>query len=112
MRFGPTELFILAVVAIGIVAYLRYARNRSGTSGFLGGLAGGFVGFLLRPSVPIVGQLPFETVITRGANLRGLDELLISTAQTSFNYMLAGALAGALIGAAIGRFMPKKGTSG
>ena len=43
---------------------------------FLGAAIGGFLGFLLRPSVPLVGPLPFETVITRGANLTGLDSLL------------------------------------
>jgi hypothetical protein len=43
----------------------------------LTGLAvGGLVGFLLRPSVPFRGQLPFITVVTRGAHLRGLDQLL------------------------------------
>ena len=34
----------------------------------LGALIGGLIGFLLRPSVPIIGQLPFEHVITAGAN--------------------------------------------
>ncbi len=67
----------------------------------VGLLVGGFVGFQLRPSAFLVGQLPFETVITRGANLKGLDALLISTAQTSFNYMLAGAALGAACGLAV-----------
>ncbi len=48
-------------------------------------LIGSMVGFLLRPSVPILGQLPFRTVITRGANLQGLDQLLTGYARTSFN---------------------------
>jgi hypothetical protein len=61
-------------------------------------LMGGVVGFLLRPSVPLMGQLPFTTVITRGANLRGLDQLLLGYARTSFNYMLAGLVLGAVIG--------------
>ena len=59
---------------------------------------GGVVGFLLRPSVPLMGQLPFTTVITRGANLRGLDQLLLGYARSSFNYVLAGLVLGALIG--------------
>jgi len=61
-------------------------------------LIGGFVGFLLRPSVPLVGQLPFTTVITRGANLRGLDQLLLGHARTSFNYLIAGMILGAIVG--------------
>lgn len=61
-------------------------------------LIGGFVGFLLRPSVPLVGQLPFATVISRGANLRGLDQLLIGHARTSFNYLIAGMILGAIVG--------------
>jgi len=59
---------------------------------------GGVVGFLLRPSVPFMGQLPFTTVITRGANLRGLDQLLTGYARTSFNYLVAGMVLGAAVG--------------
>ena len=59
---------------------------------------GGVVGFLIRPSVPFMGQLPFSTVITRGANLRGLDQLLTGYARTSFNYVIAGMVVGAVVG--------------
>lgn len=61
-------------------------------------LMGSIVGFLLRPSVPSTGQLPFTTVITRGANLRGLDQLLLGYAHTSFNYLIAGMILGAIVG--------------
>jgi hypothetical protein len=64
----------------------------------VGLLIGGVVGFLLRPSVPLMGQLPFTTVITRGANLRGLDQLLLGYARSSFNYLVAGVVLGALMG--------------
>ena len=64
----------------------------------VGLLLGGAVGFLLRPSVPLMGQLPFTTVISRGANLRGLDQLLLGYARSSFNYVVAGVVLGALIG--------------
>jgi hypothetical protein len=64
----------------------------------VGLLIGGVVGFLLRPSVPLMGQLPLTTVITRGANLRGLDQLLLGYARSSFNYMVAGVVLGALVG--------------
>ena len=63
-----------------------------------GFLIGSVVGFLLRPSVPLMGQLPFTTVITRGANLRGLDQLLLGYARTSFNYVIAGMITGAVVG--------------
>src|SRR6185369_5937035 len=59
---------------------------------------GSVVGFLLRPSVPLMGQLPFTSVITRGANLRGLDQLLLGYARTSFNYLIAGMVLGAIVG--------------
>jgi uncharacterized membrane protein (UPF0136 family) len=61
-------------------------------------LIGGLIGFLLRPSVPLMGQLPFTTVITRGANLRGLDQLLLGYARSSFNYLVAGVVLGAIVG--------------
>jgi hypothetical protein len=63
-----------------------------------GTIIGGLVGFLLRPSAPLIGQLPLGTVITRGGNLTGLDVLLRGTAETSFNYMLLGAIVGAAVG--------------
>jgi hypothetical protein len=69
-------------------------------------LIGSIVGFLLRASVPLMGQLPFTTVITRGANLRGLDQLLLGYARTSFNYLIAGMVLGAIVGL-IGR-CPRK----
>jgi hypothetical protein len=61
-------------------------------------LIGSVVGFLLRPSVPLMGQLPFTTVVTRGANLRGLDQLLLGYAGTSFNYLIAGMVIGTIVG--------------
>ena len=64
----------------------------------VGLVVGGVVGFLLRPSVPLMGQLPFTTVITRGANLRGLDQLLLGYARSSFNYVVAGIVLGAIVG--------------
>ena len=61
-------------------------------------LIGSVVGFLLRPSVPLMGQLPFTAVVTRGANLQGLDQLLLGYARTSFNYLIAGMILGAIVG--------------
>ena len=65
-------------------------------------LVGGLIGFLLRPEAPFVGQLSFITVITRGANLSGMDAFLVPVAQTSFNYMVAGAFLLGMVGAAVG----------
>jgi hypothetical protein len=70
----------------------------------LGFLAGGFIGFLLRPSVFLLGQLPFEMVITRGSALAGIDQLLVPAAQQSFNVMLLGAIIGSATGFALSRF--------
>jgi hypothetical protein len=69
---------------------------------------GGIIGFLLRPSVPFMGQLPLRTVIMRGANLRGFDQLLTGYARTSFNYLVAGMIIGALVGAIAALVIPKQ----
>jgi F0F1-type ATP synthase assembly protein I len=73
-----------------------------------GVVVGGLVGFLLRPTVPLMGQLSFITVITRGANLRGLDQLLTAYARTSFNYLVAGIIVGAVIGMILGFVLPRQ----
>lgn len=69
----------------------------------LGLFIGGLLGFLMRPSAVLVGQLPFEMVITRGSALAGMNQLLIPTAQESFNVMLLGAILGAAAGAGVSR---------
>ena len=61
----------------------------------LGALTGSTIGYLLRPAVFLIGQLPFGTVITRGTRLQGLDTLLlVSAAQQSFDDLVLGFLAG------------------
>ena len=74
----------------------------------VGFVLGGMVGFVLRPSVFLVGQLPLGTVLTRGANLSGLDQLLVAAAQSSFNMMIVVALVGAAVGAGIGAFLDRQ----
>ena len=74
----------------------------------LGVFIGGLLGFLMRPAAPLIGQLDFGTVISRGSNLRGLDSLLISTAQASFNYLLFGAILGAVCGIVVALLTSKK----
>jgi len=62
-------------------------------------LAGLLIGYLLRPSYPLVGQLPFWIVVTRGATLSGWDALLVPAAAESFNTMAGGAAVGLVLGA-------------
>jgi hypothetical protein len=91
-KIGLPELIIL----LGTVVVIIWT-GRVGRYGFGGFLLGAFVGFLLRPSVPMLGQLPFEVVITRGANLTGANVLMRSAAERSFNYTLVGAIIGAVV---------------
>lgn len=63
-----------------------------------GAFAGGALGIWLRPAVANGRPLPLEAVLTRGATLRGIDRLLIDTAQSAFNRMLVWVIAGAIIG--------------
>ena len=70
--------------------------------GLGGAFVGGALGFLLRPASMLLGQLPFETVIMRGANLKGLDQILVPLAEKSFNVMMAGVIIGAVLGLGLG----------
>jgi hypothetical protein len=95
-----------AIVLVGVVILImilaRHLVSEKGVvAAIVGMLLGGTVAFLLRPSAPLIGQLPFDKVITRGAFLEGLDRLLIPTAQTSFNYLIVGLIVGGVLGATI-----------
>jgi|SRR5581483_5278013 len=91
-KIGLPELVVVLLVVIVIV---KIGRARVLGAVLLGMFLGAFVGFLLRPSSTLAGQLPFETVITRGTELRGLSALALrSTAEQSFNYMVIGILVG------------------
>ncbi|HYA15402.1 MAG TPA: hypothetical protein VEF33_13790 [Syntrophales bacterium] len=79
--------------------------------GIVGFLIGGIVGFLARPSAFFVGQLPFEHVITRGASLKGVEQVMIPLAQRSFNITLMGAIIGAVAGIVIGYFIGRRKTT-
>jgi len=74
----------------------------------VGFLTGGFIGYLYRPSAFIIGQLPFDVVITRGANLKGIEQVFIPLAQASFNHMVALAAIGAACGVILGLLLSKK----
>ncbi|AKB84495.1 hypothetical protein [Methanococcoides methylutens] len=66
-----------------------------------GTMIGAIIGYILRPEAPGMGKLPLGTVMTRGSDLAGADEAIISIAQASFNYVVIGAVIGAIIGIAI-----------
>ena len=72
--------------------------------GIIGAIIGAIIGFLFRPAVPLVGQLDLMTVLSRGSNLSGVDRLLVSVAESSFNYLMLGAAIGGVVGL-IGGFM-------
>ena len=61
-------------------------------------ILGGCVGYLLRPAIPFIGQLPFYDVITDGQNLHGIERLAQSYAQQSLEYLVAGVVIGGMIG--------------
>lgn len=92
---GPMELFLLAIIVVGVIVVSKSGRTVRMAA--LGGLVGAVLGILVRPSVPLIGQLPVGIVITGGATLNGVDVLLKSTAEQSFNYMMIGALFGGLV---------------
>lgn len=99
---GLPEIVLLAIgVVFARMLYTSirdFPRRGSGLFSLMwyGSIAGAIVGFLLRPVVSVVGQLPFVTVITRGGYLGGLDIALKGAAEASFNYMIAGAIIGGL----------------
>ena len=72
------------------------------TGFFIGGYLGGYLGFLARPSAMLVGQLPFDMVITRGTNLQGFEQILLPLAQQSFSTMFNGGVVGGVLGAVVG----------
>ncbi len=61
-------------------------------------MLGGGVGYLLRPAVPLIGQLPFNIVMADGKNLHGLARLAQPYAQQSLECVIAGALVGGMLG--------------
>ncbi|HEX9019871.1 MAG TPA: hypothetical protein VF903_01280 [Nitrospirota bacterium] len=70
-------------------------------------IAGASIGYFYRPPAVLIGQLPFDVVITRGGNLKGFEQVYLETAKASFNYLLIGGIAGAVGGAVIGMMITK-----
>lgn len=91
--------------ALGLLLYFVYRSLRWTTlvlAGVIGVFIGGLIGFLLRPSALLIGQLDFWTVVSRGSNLKELDRILVPIAETSFNYMMIGVIVGGLVGIGTG----------
>lgn len=78
-------------------------NNTAPTLAFVGALVGAAIGFFMRPSFPGIGQLPLETVVSRGTSLTGLDVLMKSSAEQSFDYLILGAVVGCVLGFIVGR---------
>jgi len=81
----------------------REASVVIGVLGFIWFFLGGMIGFLIRPSVPLVGKLSFNTVLARGENLDLVQKALLGpTAQASFRLMMESALIGMAGGLSLG----------
>ncbi len=77
----------------------------TGAAGFLAGAA---IGYLYRPPAFLVGQLPFEHVISRGTTLKGLDQMFLEVAQKSFDYLVVGGIVGVVLGVAAALLYQRK----
>lgn len=80
---------------------------KADTGWILGALLGGFIAYLMRPSLPLIGQLPFEIVITAGTQLKGLDTMLVGAARESCLILVVGVILGAVVGTIIGPILLK-----
>jgi len=77
----------------------------------IGLILGASIGYFYRPPALFIGQLSFDVVITRGGTLKGLDQIYLEIAKTSFNYLLIGGIAGAILGAIVGKKATKNGSN-
>ncbi len=65
----------------------------------LGAVIGGILGFLARPSIPIIGRLPLDAVLTRAATYHGLASGYIhQVADRSLGILVLGAAVGGVVG--------------
>jgi len=78
---------------------------------FIGLILGASIGYFYRPPALFIGQLPFDVVITRGGTLKGLDQIYLEIAKTSFNYLMIGGIAGAILGAILGMNIEKNNSN-
>ena len=73
----------------------------------IGLILGASIGYFYRPPALFIGKLPFDVVISRGGNLKGIDQIYLEIAKTSFNYLLIGGIVGAIAGAIAGMKITK-----
>jgi uncharacterized membrane protein (UPF0136 family) len=67
--------------------------------GVAGAVIGGILGFLARPSIPIIGRLPLDAVLTRASTYHGLASGYIHrVADRSLAILILGAVVGGLLG--------------
>jgi hypothetical protein len=85
--------------------------NKAWIITLIGLIFGASIGYFYRPPALFIGQLPFDVVITRGGTLKGLDQIYLEIAKTSFDYLLIGGIAGAIIGAIAGIKTTKNSSS-
>ncbi|MGO9261140.1 MAG: zinc ribbon domain-containing protein [Bryobacteraceae bacterium] len=66
--------------------------------GILGLLVGAIIGYLTRPSIPILGRQPtLDIVLTGGSNLHGINRVLAPLAQQAQHQVITYACIGAVI---------------
>jgi hypothetical protein len=76
----------------------------------IGAVTGGVLGFLARPSIPIIGRLPLDAVLTRATTYHGLGSGYIhGVADRSLAILVLGVVVGGFIGYLADRVASKVG---
>lgn len=94
---GQVNMDIVYIIII-YLAILVVAALFLPIEAFLMAFSGCILGFLFRPGIPVIGQLPFSVVITGGETLNGISKLAAPYAQESLEYMIAGGIIGCIVG--------------
>ena len=73
--------------------------RRFPTFAVIGAVIGGTLGFLTRPSIPIIGRLPLDAVLTRASTYHGLASGYIhKVADRSLAILVLGIVVGGVVG--------------
>jgi hypothetical protein len=95
------------LLALASVLYREQPHeNRTLLYSIKGGVIGGFVAFLLRPSL-MGKQVPLDDLVAALANLVSSKKMVIPLAETSLNLIFAGLLIGAMIGLGLAVFVKR-----
>lgn len=84
--------------------------SRASQMVLMGVVLGAIAGFLLRPSVPAMGQLPLLTMVelvTVGG--KGIQSFFVPLAQRSFMYVMVGGMIGGFVGWLVGQMIASSG---